>query len=408
MAPQRPKGPLNVFLLTVDSLRADMPWTGYPRKIAPNLTQLAAEGTTYTRAYSASSYTAKSVATMLSGRWASTLYRSGWFFANYSQANLFFTEALQEQGIRTLGWHGHMYFGRGKGLEQGFDVWELVPGITFDAQTDNHVTSEKMTKLGIELFGKGENTGKQFFAWAHYMDPHDQYIQHEESEQWGKKNRDRYDSEVFYTDLWIGKLLDFCKKQPWWKNTVLIISADHGEAFGDHGMWKHAFELWEVLTHVPMIVVGPGIEAQRIDEPRSHIDLAPTIMDLMGQKALPSFLGTSLAPELFGLEKPKHRNVIVTELAEDSHNPPRRAILHGDHKLIVYGSGWKYQLFNLKVDPKEETDLAKTEPEVLEKMKKVYKDTYAKIPTIEPYGGMKLRGGGTARGPMGPPKEPKP
>jgi len=399
---QRPSK-LNVLLLTVDSLRADMPWTGYSREIAPNLTALTKESVVYTNAYSVSSYTAKSVAAMLTGRYPSSLYRSGWFFANYSKANVFFTEALQEKGIRTLGWHGHMYFGKGKGLEQGFDVWELVPGITFDPQTDNHKTSDKMTKLGIELLGKSENTGGQFFAWAHYMDPHDVYTKHPESPDFGNKGRDKYDSEVFYADLWLGKLLDFCKQQPWWKNTAVIVSADHGEAFGEHSMYRHAFEVWEVLTRVPLIIKAPGAEPRRIEQRRSLIDLPPTVMDLMGQPELDGFMGKSLAKEVYG-GAPENREPIVVELSEDSHNPHRRGIIKGDYKLIVFDAGWKYQLYNLKDDPGEKQDLAKKEPEKLEEMKKLLEATYASIPSVQAYGGMKLKSGKMANGPMGPAK----
>jgi choline-sulfatase len=401
---KRPERPLNVLLLTVDSLRADMPWTGYERPIAPNLTRLAKESVVYTHAYSMSSYTAQSVGTLLSGRYPSTLYRAGWFFTGYAKSNVFFTEALQEKGIRTIGWHGHMYFARGKGLEQGFDVWEMAPGITFDPNTDNHVTSEKLTKLGIELLGNPENTGKQFFAWVHYMDPHDVYVKHAEAPDFGNKNRDRYDSEVWFTDKWLGELIAFAEKQPWWKDTAVVVSADHGEAFGDHGMYKHAFELWEVLTRVPLIFKLPGAEPAQIDVRRSAIDLAPTIMDLMGQTPLDSFMGQSLAPELYGEKKAEPRDVIVTELAEDSHNPPRRAIIAGDWKLLVYGAGWKYMLFDLAKDPDEKQDLAKQEPEKLAEMKKLFNETFDKIPSVEPYGGMKLKGGKTANGPMGPPK----
>jgi arylsulfatase A-like enzyme len=403
----RPKGPLNVLFVSIDSLRADMPWTGYPRAIAPNLTKLAEESVVYTNAYSVSSYTAKSVAAFLSGRYPSTLYRSGYFFANYSKANLFFSELLQEKGIRTLGWHSHMYFGRGKGLELGFDVWELVPGITFDPQTDNHVTSEKMTKLGIEVLTKSENTQKQFFAWAHYMDPHDQYIKHSESPDFGRKGRDLYDSEVFFTDLWLGRFLDFCKTQPWWKNTVLIISADHGEAFGEHDMYRHAFEIWEVLVRVPLMIKAPGAVPRRIEERRSMIDFAPTVMDLLGQPPVPSFVGESLTAEIYGAP-PKHRDVIILELAEDSHNPHRRGIISGDYKLVVYDSGWKQQLFNLKEDPGESKDLAKSEPEKLAELKRIFDETWSKIPSIEAYGGAKLKSGKLSNGPMGPPKDQAP
>jgi choline-sulfatase len=400
-APPAPRKPLNVLLITIDSLRADMPWTGYARPIAPNLTEFAKQSIVYTNAYSVSSYTAKSVAAVLTGRYPSTLYRSGWFFANYSKANQFFTETLQDRGIRTIGWHGHLYFGRGKGLEQGFDVWELAPGITFDPNTDKHVTSDKMTQLGIEILSKPENTAKQFFAWVHYMDPHDQYIKHAESPDFGNKNRDRYDSEVFFTDLWLGKFLDWAKKQAFWDSTAIIVSADHGEAFGEHGMHKHAFELWEVLTRIPLLIRVPGAEPRRIDARRSAIDLSPTVLELMGQKPLEAFMGKSLVPEVFGAPAPE-RDVILLELTEDSHNPQRSAVLAGDYKLIVHDAGSVYQLYNLKDDPGEERDLAKSQPDKLAEMKQVYSRTYAGIPRLEPYGGMKLKSGRAARGPTGP------
>lgn len=394
-----PATPRNVLMLTIDSLRADMPWTGYPRAIAPNLTKLADESVVYTNEYALSSYTAKSVAGFLSSRYPSTLYRSGYFFASYPKSDTFLAEVLSAHGVATTGWHGHLYF-RGVGLDQGFTTWQFAPGIIFDPQTDNSITSQLMTELGIKLLSKPENTGKQFFAWAHYMDPHDQYNKHPESPDFGNKNRDRYDNEVFYTDFWLGKLLDFARAQPWWKDTVLIISADHGEAFGEHGFYKHAFEIWDVLTRVPMMISGPGIKPRRISQRRSHIDLAPTILDLMGVPPEPEFMGKSFGPELFGAT-PDNREPILSELTEDSHNPPRRAVIQGDYKLIVIKER-KFMLFNLSKDPAEETDLAETEPDQLAAMKAVYTKLYEHMPVVEPYGGVTLKEGGTANGPIGP------
>jgi choline-sulfatase len=399
----RPTNKQNVLFITIDSLRADMPWTGYARDIAPNLTKLAKKSAVYTHAYSGSSYTAKSVATFLSGRYASTLYRSGFFFATYAKPNVFFTEALQDKGVRTLGGHAHMYFGRGKGLEQGFDVWELVPGIVFDPNTDNDVTSDKLVELVKAQLGKKENTENQFFAWYHFMDPHDKYQVHPECPDFGKKNRDRYDNEVCFTDLHLGKLFTWLEAQPWWKDTVLFISADHGEAFGENGAWKHAFDLWEVLTRIPLIVHGPGIAPRTIDERRSAVDWAPTVMELMGQPALPSFQGESFAAELYGAP-PAKRAQIMTELAEDSHNPQVRALIVGDVKIKVWGDGpgWKSELYNLKDDPGEKTDLAKSQPEELVRMKALYDARVKAMPIVAPYGGNKLKGGKEANGPMGP------
>lgn len=392
---------LNVLLLTIDSLRADMPWTGYPRQIAPNLTELAKRSVVYTDAYAASSYTAKSVSSLLTSKYPSSLYRSGYFFAGFSDANLFLQEVLQQAGVRTMSGHGHLYFDRGKNLNQGFDIWELAPGITFDSSTDKNITSDKMTDMAIKMLSDEANTSKQFFLWFHYMDPHDQYVKHEMSPDFGKNNRDRYDSEVFFTDHHIGRLFEFGKTKEWWERTAIIISADHGETFGEHGMFKHAFELWEVLTRVPLVIYYPGIEPKVISERRSHIDVAPTILELMGHQIPKEFAGRSMVPELRG-EKPDNREPIVLDLPEDKNNPDRHAIISGDYKLIVKNYGASHLLFNLKNDPAEENDLAKKEPEKLAEMKALYEKTWKDIPVIVPFGNIQLPSGKKANGPRGP------
>ncbi|MCH2108237.1 MAG: sulfatase-like hydrolase/transferase, partial [Polyangiaceae bacterium] len=361
----RPAEPLNVILLTVDALRSDMPWQGYEKEIAPHLTQLAKEGTVYENHRSTSSYTAQTVATLMTGQFASTLYRTGVFFTNYFDSNEWMTESMQSKGIRTMAVHAHLYFDRAPGLKQGFDIWKMVPGLTWNSQTDESVTSEKSVKAIIELLSEKKNTEGQFFLWSHFMDPHDKYVKHDDAPDFGKKNRGRYDSEVWHTDKWLGELFDFIDQQPWASKTAIVVSADHGEAFGEHDMYKHAFEIWDVLTRVPLIIKAPGADPQRIKAARTHIDVAPTIVDLMGMEALEGFQGASLVPEVYGAEEPGNREPILLELAEDTNNPHRRAIVVGDWKLIVFESGWKKMLFNLKDDPGELKDLAKKEPEKL-------------------------------------------
>jgi arylsulfatase A-like enzyme len=167
-------------------------------------------------------------------------------------------------------------------------------------------------------------------------------------------------------------------------------------------MYKHAFELWEVLTRVPLLVCGPGIKPQRITERRSHIDLVPTFYELLGQPVPPGLSGKSLLPELTGQEPPKNREPIYLEMSEDTHNPPRRALIQGDYKLIWSGPRDKFQLFNLSQDPGEEKELSKSEPDQLKTQIAAYRAFIEKLPMVEPYGHMKLKEGGTARGPTGP------
>ncbi|HEY8041936.1 MAG TPA: sulfatase-like hydrolase/transferase, partial [Polyangiaceae bacterium] len=167
-APVAPAGPpkdCNVILLSIDSLRSDMPWNGYPRPIAPRLTELEKKAVSFTRAYAVSSYTSMSLGGLLGGRLPSELNRSGYFFGTYKN-NLFFPTLLQKAGVRTMGVMAHMYF-KSAGFDQGFDDWKIVPGITFDPNTDRDVTSVQSEQLAEQALGDPANDGRRFFFWAH-------------------------------------------------------------------------------------------------------------------------------------------------------------------------------------------------------------------------------------------------
>ena len=291
----------NVLLVTIDSLRADMPWAGYPRDIAPVLSAFEKKAVSYTRAYSVSSYTAMSLGGMLAGRYPSELERSGYFFEQYPDSVTMFPELLQKAGVRTLSAHAHFYFDKKSGFRQGFDDYRMVPGLKENNKTDENITSPEHEALAEKMLSEKANTGegKPFFAWFHFLDPHDEYMPHPGIGPYGKKPRDKYDAEVTFVDQHVGKLLDFVKSQPWGKDTVVIVSADHGEAFGEHKMYRHGFEVWEVLTHVPLMIQAPGATARHIDAPRSAIDFAPTILELTGAPASSELEGKSLVGEIW-------------------------------------------------------------------------------------------------------------
>lgn len=379
----------NVLLITIDSLRADMPWAGYPRDIAPNLTKLEAQSVSYTRAYALSSYTSQSVGGFLAGDYASTVKRDGFFFGTYPKDVLMFPERLQAAGVRTVAAQAHGYFKHGTGLDQGFDVWKIVPGLKWNATTDENVTGEAHEKIAEELLVDAASKGGRFFAWFHFMDPHDLYKAHPEGPDFGKKPRDLYDGEVRATDGHIGKLLVFLESQPFGASTTVIVSADHGESFGDHGVFRHGFELWEDLVRVPFFVRVPGVAAKRIDTPRSHLDLAPTILALLDVKAEPAFRGVSLLPEITGKEPPAARDVVV-DLARTSDNDRRRGLIRGTDKLLAFGDDATFQLYDLANDPNEKTDLAKKRPEKLKELKEAYKAL--ELVEVKPSACRKLKG----------------
>lgn len=389
-APGGAPSKLNVLLLSVDSLRADMPWTGYDREIAPVLTAFSKEAATYTRFYSISSYTAMSLGGMLGGRYPGELERSGYFFGNYPDSVLMFPELLQKAGVKTLSAHAHFYFDVKAGFRQGFDVYKIIPGLTADNTTDKNITSPQHLELAKEILSDKANTTEPFFAWFHLLDPHDLYMQHEGMKKWGKKARDLYDGEVEFTDQHIGKLLDFVKDQEWGKRTVVIITSDHGEAFGEHKMYRHGFEIWENLVHVPLMIRGPGIKPRVIDVPRSGIDIAPTVLELTGAPKEASFQGVSLVAELYGKEA-EAREVIV-DLPRTSDNDRRRALIRGNYKLIAYGDDFGFDLFDVVKDPGETKDIKRENKEVFEEMKKAYLAKVATIKDVCPKMTEKLKG----------------
>jgi choline-sulfatase len=377
-APAGPPKDCNVVLLSIDSLRADMPWAGYPRPIAPRLTDFESKSVSFTNAYSVSSYTSMSLGGLLGGRIPSELTRSGYFFGTYKN-DVFFPKLLQAASIRTMGVMAHMYF-KGAGFDQGFDDWKIVPGITFDPNTDRDVTSPQSEALAEELLGAAANDSRRFFFWAHFLDPHDLYMKHEGID-WGKTSRDRYDGEVTFTDQSISKLLDFIASKSWAPRTVIIVTSDHGEEFGEHNMTRHGFEIWQTLVHVPLMISAPGAVARRIDVPHSDVDLAPTILDFFGVAPDPSFEGKSIVGELYGA--PAQPRDVVVDLPATSDNGKRRALIHGSEKLLCFDGDGYCKLFDVAKDPMEREPITKGEE--FDAMRQRYLAFTKGIKEVQPY-----------------------
>ncbi|HEY6558800.1 MAG TPA: sulfatase-like hydrolase/transferase [Polyangiaceae bacterium] len=394
--PARPNRTYNVLFIMIDSLRADMPWTGYPRPIAPWLSKFAERSTLYPRSYSLSSYTAKSVAPTLTGKYPSAMVRDGYFFTRWMPENVFMTERAQKAGHRTLAGHAHGYFLPGMGLDQGFDDYRLVKGTFLDTTGVHNVTSETLNALAKRLLSEPKNVqlpeGKRFFAYFHFLDPHFTYIKHDGHPDFGDKRRDVYDNEVHYSDKWVGDLVSWVQEQPWGKDTAVIITADHGEGMGERNHFRHAYELWESLIRVPLFIHVPDAAPRRIEASRGHIDLAPTFAELMGlpEPEADAYSGESLVPEVFG-EKVVERPV-VSELPRADLMDRRRALVSGDYKLIAFGDDTKWMLFNVMKDFKEEHELSESEPEKLAEMKALYQKLSKEIPVVPVTGGAPLRG----------------
>ncbi len=384
----------NVVLIMIDSLRADMPWAGYPRPIAPWLSEFAKKSTLYPRAYSLSSYTAKSVVPALVGKYPGELKRDGYFFTVWMPENVFISERAQAEGHRTLAGHGHGYFLPALGTSQGFEDYELLPGTHLELTGVSNVTSEPLNQLAKKMLSDPKNTqlpeGKRFFAYFHFLDPHFTYIKHDGHPDFGNERRDLYDNEVHYTDYWVGDLVDFIDAQPFGKDTAIIITADHGEGFGEHNHYRHAYEVWEALVRVPLFIRVPGAPPRRVETPRSHIDLAPTIAQLMGLQKPGDYRGKSLVPEVFGA--PAAQRPVLVDLPRCDLMDRRRAFIEGDYKLISFGDNVSMQLYRVSDDFKEEHELSKRDPERFAAMKRDYLEFISKIPEVPVVGPAPLKG----------------
>ncbi len=389
----------NVILITVDTLRTDLGFLGYPKPVSPNLDALAEKSTVFERAYAMASYTGKSVGPMLIGRYPSETRRDWSHFNTYAPSNVFVTERVRDAGVRTFAGHCHWYFRPSSGLNQGFAVWStaaIPPGM---GDNDTSVTSDRMSDLALKLLADPENTAppaaggdaidldapedagtvltgavttvggdKRFFGWFHYFDPHAQYVPHEGAPTFTGPypGKNLYDQEVWFTDKHIGRVLDYVAAQPWGPDTAIVVTADHGEAFAEHNMSWHGQEIFESLVRVPLVVYVPGEKPRRVPLKRSHIDVAPTILDLMGLDPSPEgegheLRGTSLLDDVLLPEGEEHeeRDVYI-DMPAGPFNTVRRALITGPTpgmKLIHQGAAM-YSLFDLAKDPGELTDLA--------------------------------------------------
>jgi len=363
---------LNLVLITVDTLRADLGFMGYERPVSPNLDKLANDSTVFERAYSLASYTGKSVGPLLIGKYGSETHRNWGHFNKSDEGDTFVAERLQRAGVHTMSVHGHRYFGKFGGLDRGFDVVDMsaAPPESAPWDVDNGASSGKLTDAALALLGSNEHTDKRFFLWLHYLDPHADYLSHDDVPSFGKEQRDLYDGEVAFTDKHIGRVLDAIAKAPWGKKTAVIVTSDHGEAFGEHKMYRHGFELWEELVRVPLIVHVPGATHSRVASRRSAIDLAPTILDVMrvprpalGAEGDDFLSGTSLLPDVFLTpgQKPEARDVLI-DMPAGPYNDARRALIHDDLKLVL-SNGVPRELYDLAHDPGERHNLWKGTPE---------------------------------------------
>lgn len=306
----------NVAVLSIDALRADhLPQFGYERETAPTLADLSASGIHCTNAVSASTHTREAMPAMLSGQHAEDATDSSYELRADTVASLIGEPAT------TGFFHSNPFVSRAYGFDEGFDAFNddlrlsqhklvaLAQRALDKLRNRHYARAVEINERSLSWLDSRDND-RPFLLWNHYMDVHGPYEPPAEyAERWADdppSDRgagslfqravkdpesitdaerqtlvDLYDGEIRYTDEQIGAFLDGLEVRGLREETLVIVTSDHGEVFGEHGYYEHPRFLYEELLRVPLILDGPGIEGRTIDQPASVLDIVPTALDAL-------------------------------------------------------------------------------------------------------------------------------
>ena len=284
-----PRAGLDVLLITLDTTRADhIGVYGRMAQLTPNIDRLAGRGAIFSRAFSHTPMTLPAHANILTGQ--TPLFHGVADNNGYRLDGRFITlaEQLRGRGYATAAFVSSFVLGRIFGLDQGFDLFHEP------LAQDAFLASESVPAAQRWL---GEQRGR-WFCWLHLWDPHFPYAP--PAPFAARFASDPYSGEIAYVDAELGRLFSFLEDSGRLDSTLLIITADHGEALGDHGEFEHGFFAYNSTIHVPLIVCMPGARQRTVPALVSHVDIFPTVCDALGIAAPPGLAGRSLLPLIRG------------------------------------------------------------------------------------------------------------
>lgn len=373
----------HIVLLTVDSLRADrLLATGARTSLMPRLEKLSSAATVFTRAYAPSCWTIHSMSSVLTSQLPSALrfdhvsVGPDLRFTVRSEAKLIENPAFRKQvtpvpirdehptlpailrkaGYWTATVAPYIFYLREAGVTSDFEIVdeEAYRGLTVDGMG---ITEAPLVDRALSLIDARKDDDP-IFLWLHFMEPHAPYQARDEGARGGTSIA-RYESELRFVDAEIGRLLDGMKARELYDDSIVVVHADHGEEFRDHGGQFHATTLYDEVIRVPFIVKLPAGEtgSALLHQPVSLLDLVPTLLDLVGLDSPAPLMGRSLRPAIEGL--PVHARPVVSECARFGRD--KRSLVLLPFKLIVDQVVGTVELFNLQQDPAERTNLADEE-----------------------------------------------
>jgi arylsulfatase A-like enzyme len=354
---------LNLVFLTIDTLRADhLGCYGYARPTSPEIDRLAAESTLFENGWAHAPSTRYSMPALASGRWPSAIeWDESIWWPRLSFGTRTLAEALHDDGYFTGGLFSYSYFAAAdrRGFERGMDFYSTARAalhVSVNGPMESRGTSSKeMADDGIAFFDAHKD--KKFFLWLHFYDPHLSYEPHTEVPSFGAERMDLYDGEIRFTDLHVGRLIAHLKELGLWERTAVVLTGDHGEGFGEHGITEHGFDLYTAQTRVPFIVHVPGLPAQRALVPAGHIDVAPTLVNLARGKPEPTFIGRSLVPVLAGAKPADEATRAVFQEVSSERGKKRALVTTTRHLIWNWVPNDTTECYDRVHDPAEAHDL---------------------------------------------------
>jgi arylsulfatase A-like enzyme len=297
---------LDLLLVTIDTLRADhLGCYGYSRPTSPAIDALAAEAALFDNGWAHAPSTRYSMPAIASGRWPSAItWDESIWWPRLGPDVRTTAQALHDAGYFTGGMFSFNYFALAdhRGFERGMDEYHAERAalhVAVNGPMESHGSSSREITDDAIAFVDAHRA-KKFFLWIHYYDPHLAYETHPEVPPFGTSRVDGYDGEIRFTDLHLGRLIAHLREIGLWGRTAVVLTGDHGEGFGEHGVTEHGFDLYPAQTKVPFIVRVPGVAPRRVRAPAGHIDIAPTLLNLARGKAEAAFIGRSLIPDVTG------------------------------------------------------------------------------------------------------------
>ncbi|MCU0692873.1 MAG: sulfatase [Polyangiaceae bacterium] len=333
----------DVLIVSVDALRADhVSAYGYARRTTPEMDAIASQGVLFEYAYCAMPHTSYSMTSLLTGKYMRPLLLQG---AGQDSDTL--AAVLRRYDYRTAAFFPHSLVV----VDQERFGWVHERGLDFDYRKVEYAKGPKRLAQFVEYLDQAP-TDHPVFAWVHLFEPHEPYESHPEH-PFGDRAVDRYDSEIASADAVLGQVVRVMRERR--PNTVVILTADHGEAFGEHGAHYHGTTVFDEQTRVPLIISTNGLDARRVSVPVQLIDIFPTLLHAMDIPRRPRVRGNDLGPWLVG--KAKGDGFAFSETHEQT------LLAQGRWRLVCERNVDACALFDLQADPQQKRDVTVQQPE---------------------------------------------